>query len=302
MAVVRGAFDELITPGARKVFVDEYDELPAVYTQWINVDTTGRAFEDELVMTGLGIAVSKPEGEPIAFDRPRMRGRVRYLNAGFGLGYEVTKEAVEDDLYDAIVSQGSTNLSRSMREAEEVSAHSLLNNAFSSVMAYDGVPLISTAHPGLGGLTFANRPAVDEDLSVAALKSSSERFMLMQTDRGLRIVAAPSILLVPVQSYYTALEILGAEYNPAGAMGQYTPNVVPSKMGLAPMVSPYITDPDSWFVMGAKGKHSLKRYWRRSPEDESGYDGRRQISWYGVTARWGDGVRDWRWIDGSPGA
>lgn len=302
MAVVRGAFDELITPGARKVFIDEYEELPAIYPQWINIDTTGRAFEDELVMTGLGIAVSKPEGEPIAFDRPRMRGKVRYMNSGFGLGYEVTREAVEDDLYGAITAQGSTNLSRSMREAEEVSAHSLLNNAFSSVMAYDGVPLISTAHTSTGTTTYANRPAVDEDLSVAALKSGSERFMLMQTDRGLRIVMAPSILMVPVQNWYTALEILGAEYNPTGAMGQYTPNTVPQKMGLTPMMSPYITDPDCWFLMAAKGKHTLKRFWRRQPDDESGYDGRRQISWFGVTARWGDGVRDWRGIDGSPGA
>jgi hypothetical protein len=301
MPVVRGAFDDLIAPGARKVFVDEYEELPAVYPTWINIDTSGRAFEDELVMTGLGTAVSKPEGEPIAFDRPKMRGRVRYVHSGFGLGYEITREAVEDDLYGAINSQGATNLARSMREAEEVSAHSLLNNAFSSVMAYDGVPLISTAHTGVGGLTFANRPAVDEDLSVAALKSSAERGMLMQTDRGLKIRMQMDTLLVPVQNWFTAIEILGAEFNPNGAMGDETENVVRTKMGLTPMMSPYLTDPDAWFVLN-KRKHTLKRYWRRRPDPENGYEGRTQISWFGMTARWSEGVRDWRGIDGSPGA
>lgn len=302
MAVTRGAFDDLIVPGARKVFIDEYEELPAVYPQWITIDTSGRAFEDEMVMTGLGIAVSKAEGEPIAFDRPKLRGRVRFVHGGFGLGYEITREAVEDDLYNAINSQGATNLARSMREAEEVSAHSLLNGAFSSIMAYDGVPLISTAHPGVGGLTQANRPAVDEDLSVAALKSAAERFMLMQTDRGLRIRMMPADLWVPVQNWFTAIEILGAEFNPTGAMGDETENVVRTRMGLSPHNSPYITDPDSWYLLASKGRNKLKKFWRRSPSDESGYDGRTQISWFGITARWSEGVSDWRGIDGSPGA
>src|SRR5690606_13411555 len=115
MAVVRGAFNQLLVPGARKVFVDEYNELPAIYPELFNIETSSRAFEDELVMTGLPIAVSKPEGEPIAFDRPRFRGRVRYIHSGFGLGYEITKETVEDDLYKAVNSQGATNLARSLR-------------------------------------------------------------------------------------------------------------------------------------------------------------------------------------------
>lgn len=300
MTVVRGAFDDLLAPGARKVFIDEYNELPAIYPQWINIDTSGRAFEDDMVMTGLGIAVSKPEGEPIAFDRPRFRGRVRYVHSGFGLGYEITREAVEDDVYGALNSQAATNLARSMREAEEVSAHSVLNGAFSSILTYDGVPLISTAHLGVG-LTFANRPAVDEDLSVAALKSSSERQMLMQTDRGLRIRVGFSQLWVAPQNWWTASEILGAEYISGGAQGQYTPNVT-MRMGLTPNQSPYITDPDAWYIMGGKGGHKLNFLWRRQPDNLSGYEARTQISWFGTTARWSTGATDWRGIDGSPGA
>jgi hypothetical protein len=301
MTVVRAQFDDLIAPGARKVFVDEYNELPAVYPQFMNIDTSGRAFEDDLVMTGLPIAVSKPEGEPIAFDRPRFRGRVRYIHSGFGLGYEITREAVEDDLYQALNSQGATNLARSVREAEEVSAHSVINNSFSTILAYDGVPLVSTAHTGVGGLTFANRPAVDEDLSVAALKSSAERQMNLQTDRGLRITMAFSNLLVPRQNWFNAIEILGTTYNNPDPNNNQVPNVT-QKMGLSPMWSPYITDPDAWWVLAPKGTHKLNFLWRRQPDPANGGDDRAQIAWFGITARWSSGATDWRGIDGSPGA
>lgn len=303
MTVVRGAFDDLLTPGADRVFVDEYNELPAEYSQVFNLDTSGRAFEDDLVMTGLGVAVEKPEGEPIFFDRPKFRGRVRYIHSGFGLGYEITREAVEDELYGALNSQGATNLARSMREAEEVTAWSIFNNSFSTVMAYDGVPLVSTAHPRVDGSVQANRPAADEDLSVAALKSSSERFFNLTTDRGMKIAMAGARLIIPTATWWTAAEILGAPYLSGGGQGTYTPNVT-MQMGLTPFMSRYITDSDAWWIMANQASMPAgpKFYWRRRPDPESGYDGRNQISWYGITARFSAGVTDWHGIDGSAGA
>lgn len=301
MTVVRGAFDDLITPGANKVYIDEYNELPSEYDQVFNIDTSGRAFEDDLMMTGLGVAVEKPEGEPIFFDRPKFLGRVRYIHTGFGLGYEITREAVEDDLYGALNSQGATNLARSMREAEEVTAWAVLNNAFGTQQAYDGVPLISTAHPQVDGGTQANRPAVDEDLSVSALKSAMERFFALETDRGMKIQMGPAVLLTSTSGWWNAQEILGAPYFSGGSQGQYTPNVT-MQMGLTPMMSRRLTDPDAWYLLSDKAQHSLKFYWRRKPDPESGSDKRAQIAWYGITARFSAGVRDWRGIDGSPGA
>lgn len=301
MTVVRGQFDQLIAPGARKVYIDSYGELPAIYPSIFNIDTSGRAFEDDLVMTGLGVAVSKPEGEPIAFDRPRFRGRVRYIHTGWGLGYEITREAVEDDLYKAINSQGATNLARSMREAEEISAHSVLNNAFTTTLSYDGQPLISTTHTGIGGLTFQNEPSSAIDLSVAALKAGMEHFMLLENDRGLKMQLAPNKLLVSTLGYFNALEIMGAKFNTtvgtAQGLGE-VPNLA-ADFNLQLQQSPYLTDADAWYLFTPG--HTLTFYWRRRPDDESGYEGRTQISWYGVTARWSAGVRDWRHIYGSPG-
>lgn len=301
MAVVRGAFDDLLTPIARRAFVDEYNELEAEYPSFFNIDTSGRAFEEELVLTGLGVAVEKAEGEPIFFDRPKFRGKVRYIHSGFGLGYEITREAVEDDLYKALTSKASTNLARSMREAEEVTGAAVFNNAFTTVQAYDGVSLINTAHPLVqSGQTLPNRPAADEDLSIGALKSATERFFNLQTDRGLPIVLAPRMLVVPLQNWWNAQEVLGAPFFSTGAQGEFTPNVS-MQMGLTPTMYRHLTDPDSWYLLADKPRHTLQFFWRRRPDPVNGFDGRAQVAWFGITARFTAGVTDWRGIDGSPG-
>lgn len=316
MPVVRGQISPLLVPGARKVFVDDYNELPADYPQVFNVETSSKAFEDDLVMAGLPIAVEKPEGEEIAFDRPVFRGKVRYLHVGYGLGYEITQEAVEDEQYGALNRQGAANLARSIREAESVTAWNILNNAFSSVTVYDGLSLINSAHTGVGGLTFANTPSAPEDLSTAALKSATERFMLMQNDRGLRVQMQARNLIVPVENYWIAQEILGTQIV-LGSFGNATApdstsetgsitsndamNVV-TMMGLVPMKSPYLTDPDSWYLTAEKGQHKMNFFWRRTPTDISGDDERAQLAWFGITARWATGATDWRGVDGSAGA
>lgn len=307
MAVVRGQFDELLQPGARKVFVDEYDELPAIYPGIFNVDTSGKAFEDELVITGMPVAVKRPEGTPIAMDRPKFRGKVRYIHTGFGLGYEITREAVEDDVYAALNSQGAANLARSMREAEEITAHTVLNSAFTTILTYDGVALISTAHLGVGALTFTNRPSPDVDLSTTALKGSLERFMDLRTDRDLKISLMPQNLLVSIFNWWTALEVTGSTWTTTtlatdGIESDRTINVM-SMQGLVPMKSQYITDVDAWYTVMSKNsrRYPLQYFWRSTPDDVSGFDAREQTAWFGIVARLSSGATTWRGIDGSPG-
>jgi phage major head subunit gpT-like protein len=306
MTVIRGQFDQLLQPGARKVFVDDYNELPAIYPSLFNVDTSGKAFEDDLVITGLPIALKRPEGAPIAMDRPKFRGRVRYIHAGFGLGYEITREAVEDDVYGALNSQGASNLARSMRETEEVTAHAVLNGAFTTVLTYDGVSLINTAHLGVGGLTFSNRANPDADLSTTTLKASLERFMDLRTDRDLKINLMPSKVLVSVFGWWNALEILQTQFvtTLAGPIISNEVTNVLSKQGLMPVKSQYLTDADAWYALVDKSARSypLQYYWRSSPQDVSGFEAREQISWFGIIARMSSGATNWRGIDGSTGA
>jgi hypothetical protein len=308
MTVVREQFDQLLVPGARKVFVDDYNELPAIYPGLFQVDTSGRAFEDDLVITGLPIAPKRPEGTPIAMDRPKFRGKVRYIHAGFGLGYEITREAVEDDVYGALNSQGASNLARSMRETEEVTAHAVINGSFTTTLTYDGVALVSTAHVGVGGLTFSNRADPDADLSTTSMKASLERFMDLRTDRDLKINVMPAVTLTSIFNYWSALEVLQTQFVTTtlateGIESEHTVNVL-TKQGLVPMKSQYITDANAWWNIVPKSARSypLQFYWRSSPMDVSGFEAREQISWFGIIARLSAGATQWRGIDGSSGA
>jgi hypothetical protein len=309
MPVIRGQWDELLVPGANKVFIDEYPELPALYPKIFTIETSAKAFEDDLVGTGLPIAVSKPEGEAIAFDRPKYRGKVRYLHAGYGLGYEITRESVEDDVYNVLNTKSAANLARSLREAEETTAWNIVNLSFTTAQAYDGVSVCNDAHPGVGSVTNANRPAVDADLSTAALKASMERWWAQTTDRGLKNQLLPEMLMVGNANYWAAQEILQTQFITGAASGGEIDTIISEravnlvgKLGLTPFRSNYISDVDAWWTLASKGVHKLKFYWRTKPDSINGFDSRHQIFWYGIFARWTAGITDWRGIDGSTGA
>ena len=309
MTIVRGQFDQFLIPGAKSVFIDDYEELPSVYPSILKVDSSSQAFEDDLVATGLPIAVTKPEGEPIAFDRARFRGKVRYVHTGFGLGYEITREAVEDDLYKALNSQGASNLARSMREAEEVTAANVFNNGFTSVKTYDDISLFNNTHTTVGSTTLANRPSSDVDLSVAAIKASQERFFALKTDRLLKIRMSPNRLIVADNGWFTAQEILGTRGVTGAASGGEITSIISAEahnvvtdMGLMPIRWSYLTDADAWFMLAPQAQTGLRFYWRRKPDPTGGSMDREQIAWFAITARFVAGATRWRGADGSTGA
>lgn len=308
MTIVRAGFDEFLIPGANSVFIDDYAELPSVYPQVLKVDTSGQAFEDDLVATGLPQAISKPEGEPIPFDRARFRGKVRYIHSGFGLGYEITQESVEDDLYQALNSQGAGNLARSMRETEEITAANVINNGFTTVLTYDGLSLMNNAHTTVDG-TLANRPAADADLSVAAIKASQERYFALTTDRGLRIRMAPDRLIVADNNWFTAQEILNTRVVTGAASGGEIDSIISAEghnivtdLGITPIRWSYLTDQDAWTMLAPMAQLGLRFFWRRKPTPVSGFMKREQVFWFGITARFVAGATRWRGVDGSTGA
>lgn len=299
MPVVRGSFNKQLAPGARKALADEYKELPSHYTQIFNINPSKRATEEDLVSTGLPVAVEKAEAADVSLDRPYHRGSVVYRHTTYGLGYEVSQEVVEDDLYRVVAAPSSRFLARSMRETEEVQAHAILNNAFTTQQSYDGVALISASHTTVGGTTLANRPSADVDLSVTALQASVERFMLLRTDRLLRLRMMPALLYVHVTNFWLANEILRSEFKPFTANNEI--NVL-RQMGMTPLATPYITDTDSWYTMAPKGQHSLNFFWRRKPMFDDDYIKKSQVALFMLTARLSAGATDWRGIDGSTGA
>ena len=162
------AFGALMAPGLRKVFFDEYQKHPEVYSQIFNVDTSNRQFEVDQDVTGFGLVPVKPEGQVSSFDDPIQGYNQTYVHTVYSLGYRITQEAYEDDLYKVLGKRMSSKLGDSCRYTREIQAASVFNNGFGDV-GPDGVSLFNANHPLVQpGLFYANRPSTPVALSQTA--------------------------------------------------------------------------------------------------------------------------------------
>lgn len=302
MPALRQSFDKVIAPGLFKAYADEYDALPASYPDFFQVDDTQRSYEDIVVTTGLGTTPIKPESVNVSMDIPLQVGTVRMIVTGYGLGYQVSKELMDDDLYNVVGQPASRFLAQSGRDTEERQAWAMLNGAFTTVKSYDALSIINTAHALKGGGTYGNRPSADTGLGFTALQASLERHQLMVNERGLRVRQTPSQLVVPVQLQWLANEILGSAEKPFTT--DNTINVLSSgKIGLTPMVSPYLTSTTAWWtaVTSGKSRHKLMFFWREKPNFDKDYDKVARVASFMNFFRFGTAAFDWRGLDGSTG-
>lgn len=298
--LTRGAFDKLLAPGLYAVYADEYEQLPAMYPDVFNVVSTQRAYEDIVVTTGLGTTPSKPELQNVAMDTPLQVGTVRMIVTSYGLGYELGKESMDDDLYGVLGKSSSKYLAASGRDTEERMAWALLNGAFSTTTSYDGLSIINTAHVLKGGGTYANQPSSSGSLGFTSLQASLERHQLMINERGLRIRQTPSQLIVPTQLQWLADEILQSSQKPFTA--DNTTNVLAGgKIGLTPYSCPYLTSTTAWFTLVPKKNHKLMFFWREKPNMAKDFDERARVAAFMNFFRFGTAAFDWRGIDGSSG-
>lgn len=296
--VTRENFYNVVAPGLTEVYADQYEQLDSQYDKVFKMSTTERAYEDALVTTGLGTTPIKPESVDVAMDRPMTVGTVRMTVVSYGLGYGMSQEILDDDLYGVVGEPGSRFLAESGRDTEERQAWAMLNGAFTTTKSYDGVSIINTAHPLKGGGTYGNAPAVAASLGFTALQASLERFMLMKNERGIKIKAQPSKLVVPVQLSWLAEEILGSTNKPFTS--ENTPNVLSSgRTNLSISVSNYLTSSTAWFVLG--DKHKLMFFWRKRPYMAREYDTYAQSASMMNFFRFGTAAFDWRNVDGSTG-
>src|SRR5215203_3722641 len=176
MTIVRGAFSNLIAPGYRKVIFDTYRERPVEGNKLVNMGRANRAYIEDVNMAGFGTLLEKPEGGRVIYQDPLQGNPKRYTFSTYGLGFRITQEMMEDDLYGIVGNKFSRALGRSVRHNFEVVAHSILNNAFNPLFyGFEaGIPLVSTLHGNLRGGTQSNRPAVDADLSLTTLQAAVE--------------------------------------------------------------------------------------------------------------------------------
>lgn len=300
MAATRGKFSSLLAPGLMTVFFRYLKIHKNEFQEWINVKRSKRAYEDDYEVAGLGQMVQKGEGAPFAFDEPIGGSTRRYTHLTYGLGFRVTQEMMEDDLY-GVMNRMTEELSKSASYNKDVQASAVLNNAFnSSFTGIDGLELCSAVHTNLGGGTQANEPATAADLSLGSLQAGIETFEGWTDSRGFKVDVSPEWLIHNTGDIWNAGELLESEFIPTSA--DNAKNIVRSKYGIKPKYLKHLSDADAWFLVASKGDHDMKMFIRvddqfRNDDDPFNGDalmtGRHRLS---------AGFSRWEGVYGSPGA
>lgn len=300
MLITSGSFAKALWPGVNEWYGKAYNEHKVEYTDLFDTYTSRRAWEEDVGISGFGLAQIKAEGEPVKRDVERQGFITRYTHVTYALGFTISREMVEDDLYDVVGERRARGLAFSMRQTKEIVAANVYNRAFNAAfVGGDGKPMIAPDHPNVAGGTWSNQPAVAADLSEAALEQACIDIGKWTNDRGLKIAIMPKSLIVPVDLMFEANKIMKTEYEVGTANN--TVNVVRSKFPGGVVVNHYLTDPDAWFIR-TNAPSGLKYFERRpdtfSMEDDFDTDNAK----FKATARYSFGWTDPRGIYGSPGA
>jgi hypothetical protein len=307
MTTSTAGFSALLAPGLMEVAFNEIDAQQPQWPQVLNTDTSERAYEEDLKVAGLGSMLPKPEGTNTQFDDPLIGSAKRYTHVSYGLGFRITREMYDDDLY-SIMNGMSAELGRAAAYKIEVDAWSVLNNAFSSSFTgWDGLALCHTAHTRLdGGATIANRPSTDVDFGFTAYQAALDHFNTLKDDRGRPLIMSPSLLIIDPTFKWIAKEVLGSEYRPYTANNEINPlKGEIDENGF--LTCRYLTDADSWFLLTPpkkvkkSGGHDLKFIWRTKPEMANSDDFLSGDALFKTFARYITGFSEWRGVYGSSG-
>ena len=269
MAISRSALAKELEPGLNALFGLSYDQYDAEYAAIFSQETSDRAFEEEVLITGFGGAPTKTEGAGVSFDNASESYSARYTHETVALAFALTEEAQEDNLYDSLGKRYTKALARSMANTKEVKGANVLNNAFSSSFTGgDGVSLINTAHPLAGGGTAANRATTMSDLNEVSLEDALIDISTFTDDRGLTISVNATKLVVPPQLVFVADRIL----NSPGRSGTADNDInAIANTGVLPggyTVNHYLTDPDAFFLLTSvtEAGEGLKMFQRTAME------------------------------------
>lgn len=301
MVETRGTLPKALWPGVRAWWGMEYAKHPEECKMVFDMMTSEKAFEEDVELTGMGLAAIKSEGASSAYDNIGQGPTTRFTNVTYSLGFIVTEEEFDDNQYEKVARGRTTSLAFSFRTTKEVVGANVFNRAFNtSYLGGDGVTMINTAHPTKSG-TQANRPTVATDLSELAVEDMLKIIMRAENSVGHPIALKASQLIVPPELAFDAERIVkstlqsGTANNDTNAM---------RSMGVFekdPMVWHYLTDEDAWFIK-TNAPEGLKLYQRKNRvirrENEFDTD---NLKVKGVE-RYTFGWSDWRSVYGSPGA
>ena len=248
MAISRGQLVKELEPGLNALFGLEYKRYENQHAEIYATETSDRAFEEEVMLSGFANAQVKPEGSGVVFDNAQETYTARYTNETIALAFAITEEAIEDNLYDRLASRYTKALARSMANTKQVKAAAVLNNAFDSNFAGgDGVELCSAVHPTLAG-TFSNELSTPAELNETSLEQSLIDIAALTDERGLKIAAQGTKLIIPSALQFTAERLMKS----AGRVGTADNDInAIASMGMIPqgyVVNHYLTSAKKFFI------------------------------------------------------
>ena len=302
MAISRAQLLKELLPGLNALFGLEYAKYGEQHKEIYETETSERSFEEETKLSGFSAAPVKNEGAAIAYDNAQEAFTARYTHETIALGFSITEEAIEDNLYDSLSSRYTKALARGMAYTKQVKGAAILNTGFTAGVTYgDGVTLFSTAHPLISGGVNSNRPATPADLNETSLENAVIQIAAWTDERGLLIAAKPKKLVVPPALQFVATRLLETELRVGTADNDI--NAIKNN-GSIPggyTINNFLTDTNAWFLL-TDVPNGLKHFVRSPLANSMDGDFDTGNVRYKARERYSFGVSDPLGIYGSPGA
>ena len=307
MAITRNQLVKELEPGLNALFGLEYNRYDNEHAEIFATETSERAFEEEVQLTGFANASVKQEGASVVFDNASEAYTSRYTHQTIALAFAITEEAIEDNLYDRLAARYTRALARSMSQTKQTIAANILNNGFNTSGSYnggDGVSLLNTAHPLANGGTFRNTLSTAADLSETSLEQSLIDIAAFVDERGLKVALQGRKLVIPKELQFTAERILKSPLSTTLQSGVASNNInAMLNMGMIPegyRVNHFLTDTNAFFII-TDAPNGLKEFVRAPIKTAIEGDFDTGNVRFKARERYSFGWSDPRGIYGSPG-
>jgi phage major head subunit gpT-like protein len=297
--MTRAGFSNLLYPGLNKVYTTWLQSYPSEFEQFLNVDSMTQYKIEDTGVAGFGLVPEKTEGDQPTFDVLKMYDKVAYISKTYVMGYEVTEECMEDELY-GVIQKASKALAIAVKQTNDTLGAAVLNNAFSgSYLGMDGKALCALDHPQKkAGGTVANKPATAVDFDPTSLQSALETWEGWTDDNALPMLMKPKWVVSGPLQRRIITQTLGSDLEPFTSDNEK--NGV-KEWELQKMILHYLTDPDAWFLLSQKAEHYLNWFWRIKPKFRGYDDPNTGNARYLVRWRSTCGFTHWHGVYGTPG-
>lgn len=300
MAISRAQLFKELLPGLNALFGLKYEMYPEEHKEIYELETSERSFEEEQKLAGFAAAPVKQEGEAINYDYAQEAWSQRYNHETIAMGFSITEEALEDNLYDSLAARYTAALARAMAYTKQVKAANPLNNGFTTYTSGDAVSLFNVAHPLVTGLTISNTSSTNADLNEAALEAAIIQIAAWTDERGLLIAAKPKKLVIPPNLMFVADRLLKTQLRTGTSDNDISAIVESNAVPGGHTVNHFLTNTLAWFII-TDVPNGLKMFERVPLQTSHDGDFDTGNVRYRARERYSFGVSDYLGVWGSSG-